>query len=133
MENQMTKSISKELNATLPTFKELVKTLAGHELCTRIVHPTVWACGYDDKKIISIAMNQMCMQMQGIPFSEINGEDEYLCKDHRGNQYPFSGEDYECLLKIMFCSWMQIGIIDDNNAELYYEFKSIDNVWKVLD
>ena len=46
----MTKSISKELNATLPTFKELVKTLAGHELCTRIVHPTVWACGYDDKK-----------------------------------------------------------------------------------
>ena len=132
MEKTIQKSIAQQLNATLPTFSELSKTLAGHELSARIVSPFTWATGWDDKRIINMAMNNMCVQMQGIPFCTMNGDD-WLVKDWRGNEYPFSGEDFECLLKIMFCSWMQIGIIDENNQDLYFEFKGQPGVFQVLD
>lgn len=124
--------ISEQLNATLPTFEELAKTLAGHSMSASIVSPFVWACGHDDRTIINIAMNNMCVKMQDIPFSENNGKGEYFVKDYQGRTYPFSGEDFDCLLKIMFCSWLQIGIIDEKNSELYYQFIGQDGVYQVL-
>jgi hypothetical protein len=124
---------SEELNATFPTFNQLTKELLRIEgeknIC--IANPLIWACDYDDRRIIHYTMNAMCSKMQGFGFAVEDG-DQWAVMDWKQHNYYFNETDFECLLKIMFCSWLNIGIIDETNSELYYAFKSQEGVFQVL-
>ena len=128
-------SIEGRLNAKLPKMQSLVKTLAGHELSTKIVHPFAWAAGLSDREMIATAVNTMVTHIQGRPFytGYSVADDEATVLDHEGQSYLVNIQEFECLIKIMFCSWLNIGIIDASNADEYYEFKSDRRIWKVLD
>jgi len=136
--------VAKRVIETYPSIEEL----SNHKLVGKIYKGWNLNMISDKVDIVSGAVHQICKSMYGLgfykskfftpendPFDVNTGKNiggEALIYDSQERTHKVGYLEFIALTKVMICSFLEIPLTDEQN-EVYYDFKSIPHIWRILD